>query len=69
VTRRFYECRPANSYEISTGDNLSVEQRLQNDFVRSFEKSTIYFHQIIIIQCICGLHSETQLHFVYISLL
>jgi len=39
VTRRFYESRPANSYEISTGDDVSVEQRLHKDFVRSFENA------------------------------
>jgi hypothetical protein len=39
VTRRFYESRPPNSYEISTGDDVSVEQRLHKDFVRSFENA------------------------------
>ena len=39
MTRRFYESRPANSYEISTGDDVSVEQRLHKDFVRSFENA------------------------------
>ena len=46
MTRRFYESRPANSYEISTGDNVSVEQRLHKDFVRSFE-NTPYDEQSI----------------------
>jgi hypothetical protein len=46
VTRRFNECRPANSYEISTGDDVSVEQRLHKDFVRSFE-NTPYDEQSI----------------------
>ena len=39
MTRRFDESRPANSYEISTGDNVSVEQRLHKDFLRSFENA------------------------------
>jgi hypothetical protein len=39
VTRRFYESRPPNSYEISTGDDVSVEQRLHKDFVRTFENA------------------------------
>lgn len=46
MTRRFYESRPANSYEISTGDNVSVEQRLHKDFVKSFE-NTLYDEQSI----------------------
>ena len=46
MTRRFYESRPANSYEISTGDDVSVEQRLHKDFVRSFE-NTPYEEQSI----------------------
>jgi hypothetical protein len=37
VKRRFYESSPPNSCEISTGDDVSVEQRLHKDFVRSFE--------------------------------
>lgn len=39
MKRRFYESRPANSYEISTDDDVSVEQRLHKDFVRSFENA------------------------------
>ena len=39
MTRRFYESRPANSCQISTGDDVSVEQRLHKDFVRSFENA------------------------------
>ena len=46
VTRRFYESRPTNSYEISTGEDVSVEQRLHKDFVRSFE-NTPYYEQSI----------------------
>ena len=37
MKRRFYENSPPNSCEISTGDDVSVEQRLHKDFVRSFE--------------------------------
>ena len=37
MKRRFHESSPPNSCEISTGDNVSVEQRLHKDFVRSFE--------------------------------
>jgi len=39
VKRRFYERSPPNSCEISTGDDVSVEQRLHKDFVRSFENA------------------------------
>lgn len=39
MKRRFHESSPPNSCEISTGDDVSVEQRLHKDFVRSFENA------------------------------